>query len=62
MLILAALIPFSDRLADNLQKETVLITYLNDISQFLMLENRTNILIHIRTKLFDNLIPNENDI
>ncbi len=37
----------SDHLADNLQKETVRITYLNDISQLLMLENRTNILIHI---------------
>ncbi len=53
MLILAALIPFSDRLADNLQKETVLVTYLNDISQLLMLENRTNNLNHIRTKVFD---------
>jgi hypothetical protein len=37
----------SDHLADNLQKKTVRITYLNDISQLLMLENRTNILIHI---------------
>jgi uncharacterized protein YjbI with pentapeptide repeats len=45
----------SERLADNLQKESVLINYLNDVSNILMSENHTKILIHIRTKTLTSL-------
>jgi uncharacterized protein YjbI with pentapeptide repeats len=45
----------SQRLADNLQKESVLVNYLNDVSNILMSENHTKILIHIRTKTLTSL-------
>lgn len=45
----------SHRLADNLQKESVLVNYLNDISNLLMSQNHTKILIHIRTKTLTSL-------
>jgi uncharacterized protein YjbI with pentapeptide repeats len=45
----------SNRLADNLQKETILVSYLNDVSNLLMKENHTKILIHIRTKTLTSL-------
>jgi hypothetical protein len=45
----------SDYQADNLQKEAVLVTYLNDISNLLMLENDTKISIQIRTKTLTSL-------
>ena len=39
---------------DNLLKESILVTYLNDVSKLLMLNNNTNTLIHIRTKTLTN--------
>jgi uncharacterized protein YjbI with pentapeptide repeats len=45
----------SDRLADNLQKETILVNYLNDISKLLITENHTKILVHIRIKTLTSL-------
>jgi uncharacterized protein YjbI with pentapeptide repeats len=45
----------SERHADSLQKETVLVTYLNDVSKLLMLENETKIFVHIRTKTLTSL-------
>lgn len=45
----------SDRLADSLQKETILVSYLNDVSKLLMTENGSQILVHIRTKTLTSL-------
>ena len=41
--------------ADNLQKEAVLVTYLDDVSKLLMLENDTKIYTQIRTKTLTSL-------
>ncbi len=45
----------SERQADNLRKESVLNTYIDDVSNLLMLENRTRSLLHIRMKTLTSL-------
>ena len=45
----------SERQADNLRKDTILATYLDDISKLLLLENRTRILSNIRAKTLTTL-------
>ncbi|CAF1289468.1 unnamed protein product [Adineta steineri] len=45
----------SERHADNLQKETILVKYLDDISNLLMLDNQSKIFAQIRTKTLTTL-------
>jgi uncharacterized protein YjbI with pentapeptide repeats len=45
----------SERQADNIRKETVFATYLDDVSKLLLMENETQILIHIRMKTLTSL-------
>ncbi|CAF1510191.1 unnamed protein product [Rotaria sordida] len=45
----------TERQEDNLQKENIFATYLDDVSKLLLLENQTNSLIHIRMKTLSAL-------
>lgn len=51
----------SDRIAETLQRETILVSYLNDVSKLLMSENHSRILIHIRTKTLTTLRQLDSD-
>jgi uncharacterized protein YjbI with pentapeptide repeats len=45
----------SEQQADNLRKEAVFATYIDDVSNLLMMENETRSLRHIRTKTLTSL-------
>ena len=45
----------SERQADNLRQDTIFASYLADISKLLLTENRTRILMHIRTQTLPTL-------
>ena len=45
----------SERQADNLRQDTLFSSYVGDISKLLLTENRTRILIHIRTQTLPTL-------
>lgn len=51
----------SDRLADNVQKETILVNYLHDISKLLMSENQTKMYDYIRTNTLASLRQLDSD-